>query len=309
MKTVALPKGPSPVKTSLVSPIFADGRVVSADDLHLAMSYPLDVFRVMMRAFFGCGIVCGLELERDKRLDTLGKEVRDKQAVASHKIRIMPGVALDCHGHPIQLCRAVDVDLSPDPCDCGETPKCLCIAIRRTTSEEQPRADDPCGCPTEPSRYACSRLQERVEIRVYDPDDPPRELCWHAPGDGLTPCSRDEKKGEEKGDDKWRLVDPDRATTCACLKNCAPHECCGDSWVYLGCVELDENEGAVPNGKRWRRYVKPIDCHCRQVTAKEEEPPQTDQTYAVVDERATSATDEKKTRSRGAKSHPSSSGS
>ena len=275
MTTRALPKGPSPIKTSLVSPIFADGRVVSAEDLHLAMSYPLDVFRVMMRAFFGCGIVCGLELDRDSRLDKLQEDDR-----VTHTIRILPGVALDCHGHPIQLCRPLSVDLSPDPCDCGEGPKRLCLAIKRTASEEQPRADDPCGCPTEPSRYACTRLQERVEIKLFDPDDPPSNLCWHAPGPGRTPGCCD----EQEGDDEPPLVDPDRDTTCTCLKTCGPCECCGDSWVYLGCVEIGEKE-VTPSGLRWRRYVKPIDCFCRQVPQKKrEEPPQPEPTYRADDE-------------------------
>ena len=105
MTSIQLPASPRPIKSALVSPIFADGRVVSAEDLHLAMTYPLDVFRVMMRAFFGCGIVCGLELVRDPRLDKLPKEHRRTDTV-----RVLPGVALDCHGHPIQLCGAVDVD-------------------------------------------------------------------------------------------------------------------------------------------------------------------------------------------------------
>jgi hypothetical protein len=273
MMTRALPKGPSPIKTSLVSPIFADGRVVSAEDLHLAMSYPLDVFRVMMRAFFGCGIVCGLDLEPDPRLEKLQKEDR-----VSHTVRILPGVALDCHGHPIQLCRPVSVDLSPDPCDCGEGPKRVCLAIKRSTSEEQPRADDPCGCPTEPSRFACSRLQDRVEIKIYHPDEPPRELCWHAPGKGRTPGCCDEQEDEER-----ELVDPDRAAVCQCLATCGCCECCGDSWVYLGCVEIGEKE-VTPSGLRWRRYVKPIDCLCRKVPKEKEEEPEDEQTYPKEDE-------------------------
>jgi hypothetical protein len=268
MITYRLPKAPPPLKTSLSSPIFADGRIVTAEDLHLAMSYPLDAMRIVMRAYFGCGIVCGLELATDPKVQKLPEKHQKSRVV-----RITPGVAIDCHGHPIELCGPVALDLSPDPCDCGEAPEKVCIAIRRLASDEQPRAADPCGCASKPADYACSRRRERVEIKVYLPEDPPDGLCWHKPEkDDPDDCGCNGKSGETE------LVDPSPDEVCKCLKTCGDCHCCGESWIYLGCVDLTRDV-AEPIGQRQRRYIKPIDCLCRKVREEkpkpESEPPAT----------------------------------
>ena len=32
------------------------------------------------------------------------------------------GVMVDCHGYPVELCREVVLDLTPDPCACETEP-------------------------------------------------------------------------------------------------------------------------------------------------------------------------------------------
>jgi hypothetical protein len=59
----------------------------------------------------------------------------------------------------------------------------------------------------------------------------------------------------EKGDASGRDA------LCACLEECAECECCGESWVLLGCVELNE-EGITRIDQSRRRFVRPTECQC-----------------------------------------------
>ena len=93
------------VATPTVAVRYQDGMVVTADDLDTAMRYPVSLLRTILRAHFGCGVVCGFELSKN--------EVGEG---ASRKICISPGAAVDCNGHPIELCKSVELDFSLDPC-------------------------------------------------------------------------------------------------------------------------------------------------------------------------------------------------
>jgi hypothetical protein len=120
---------------------------------------------------------------------------------------------------------------------------------------------------------SASRRRERVEIKVYLPEDPPDGLCWHKPEkDDPDDCGCNGKSGETE------LVDPSPDEVCKCLKTCGDCHCCGESWIYLGCVDLTRDV-AEPIGQRQRRYIKPIDCLCRKVREEkpkpESEPPAT----------------------------------
>src|SRR6059058_2405646 len=64
---------------------FSDGMLVTAEDLSAAMRYPLSVIQVLLKAYFGCGIVCGLGLT---------KPVEQPPADS-------PGAATDAAGKPV----------------------------------------------------------------------------------------------------------------------------------------------------------------------------------------------------------------
>ena len=82
--------------------------IVTADDLDAAMRYPTSLLHIVFRAFFGCGVVCGLGL-------------RPKQS-GGWVLCVDRGVAIDCQGHPIELCAPVELDLSPEACACEPPP-------------------------------------------------------------------------------------------------------------------------------------------------------------------------------------------
>ena len=233
--------------TSLQQVRFNDGMIVTAEDLQEATSYPLDVFRTLIRAFFGCGIVCGLKVVTTEA-DEDGK---------SWSVEVKPGVALDCHGHPIELCRTVKFKLN-EAYLCDPIPECVCIAIRRYTTEENPRPNPSCSEEKGGQAYDCTRVREQVMIKVFDSaelSEPSRNICMEDPG-SIGCASKGENQVQET--DLTKVLEKNY---CGCIKTCSEHECCGDAWVLLACIALgDSGVECVEN--RLRKYVKPIHCFC-----------------------------------------------
>ncbi len=243
--------------TSLQQVRFNDGMIVTAEDLQDAASYPLDVFKTLIRAFFGCGIVCGLKVKIS--------------AVAEQKeswcVEVKPGVALDCYGHPIELCKPIKFDFNEAyQCD-PNPPKCVCIAIRRYTTEEDPRPNPASSDEKGGQENDCTRVREHIMIKVFDPTDTcdkPKNICM-VDSEDIGCCPDDEKYpgyGDypaKQGYDTNSTQEHDKF--CECIKCCPDKECCGDAWVLLACIKLgDCGVECVEN--RLRKYVKPIHCCC-----------------------------------------------
>ncbi len=243
--------------TSLQQVSFNDGMIVTAEDLQDATSYPLGVFKTLIRAFFGCGIVCGLKVDHSP-VDEKGQ---------SWCIEVKPGVALDCYGHPIELCRTVKLNLDEAYLCDPNPPECVYIAIRRYTTEESPRPNPSCSEEKGGQEYDCTRIREQVMIKVFDPgetSDRSSNICMTDPynkglscvgakvsGSGDGPANQDEEPSQEQSLQEF----------CDCIKACSGHECCGDAWVLLACIELGD-KGVVCVENRLRKYVKPIQCLC-----------------------------------------------
>jgi len=221
------------VRTDVVSPVFADGMVVTANDLTSALHYPVELFQTLVQSFFGCGVVCGLEVE-------LFQNAKDDLKWC---VVVQPGTALDCEGYPLKICEPQKISLKPDLCN-GVLPTELCIALRRCVVKEGPREDADFCDPESKQDGAYSRAREYVEIKVYDPTDCDLpELCQAEP------------------------YQYNNKQICNCLKNC-PKPCCGESWVVLACVTIDEYTGIErPIDKR--KFVKPVHCHCLPPPATE----------------------------------------
>ena len=176
-------------RTNLVSTVFDNGMVVTAEDLDTAMRYPLAVFQTLVRAYFGCGIVCGLDVAKHPNDKGKGEDEQNKESSGDEEktmcVKVEPGVALDCHGYPLRLCDPVVFNLKRDPCACEPLPNCVCVAISRCSIGESPRLCGSCHGPTyedweggihgktvgywdrslgEAERYAC--------VSCHDPHDP-----------------------------------------------------------------------------------------------------------------------------------------
>src|SRR4051812_33565458 len=157
---------------------FSDGMLVTAEDLGAAMRYPLSVVQVLLRAFFGCGIVCGLDMKAaaapppapPEQRDAAGNVVapRPAECDADYGLIIGTGVALGCDGYPIELCGPLKLDLTPDPCRLDRGAKTMSVAIRRVTAAEA--AARPCGCGSagDSSGQQCTRMRDHALVQAFD---------------------------------------------------------------------------------------------------------------------------------------------
>lgn len=276
------------LKASTQSIRFKDGMLVTAEDLETATSYPLDVIQVLVRAYFGCGIVCGFELASDKRVGKRGESDNNcPPPNSTYVLEIGYGVALDCHGFPIELCGPFRIDLTPDPCAkagpiTGKDTRRVQIAIRR--SNEGGPSPHPCGCKGGCSggcsgdcdegcgEQQCSRLRDHVVVGSFDFEALPDNICRREPP---KPDKDDKCNGHDQVEAS-REQDP-KKDICGCLMECG-RDCCGESWVLLGTVTLDA-WGITDVDTSARRYVKPIECPCAPKPQpveppKDEKPPE-----------------------------------
>ena len=160
---------------------FKDGMIVTADDLRTAMHYPVALMQALNKAVYGCGVVCGFELKPDPEL--CGREGRcdtckDDSEVTypNFIVEVGRGTALDCYGLPIELCKPVRVDVSPETCGCDEKGGIVCLFIRRTSASEAPRGN--CCAQTDAPRRLLAPTRPRSDQSI-----PPRQrtrTCLHA---------------------------------------------------------------------------------------------------------------------------------
>ncbi|HYG47497.1 MAG TPA: hypothetical protein VD846_06085 [Allosphingosinicella sp.] len=253
---------------------FSDGMLVTAEDLTQAMRYPLSVIQVLLKAYFGCGIVCGLDLKHpdenqsaeteEDGAESTG-ETEQRECAANFILTVEKGVALGCDGYPVEICGPLKLDLTPDPCRRDPTKaQVMWIAARRVTAAEA--AARPCGCgPTggEPAQQ-CSRMRDHALVQAFG-DRPPTDICRAAPAA--------EDDAGEAGQKPVRGEAPTGpAALRDCLRKCGECACCGEPWVLLGSV-LVTRQGLRTIDRSGRRYVKPIACHCEAVTGDQAQPP------------------------------------
>jgi hypothetical protein len=238
---------------------FFDGMILTAEDLEAEREYHLARSRLVNRAVFGCGIACGLTVE---------KAETDERA--TRVVCVRPGIAFDCRGDPLELCRALKLDLDPEACKAPPTRVCILIRRRDSGDGRSERECDPCaGASTE----GPSRTREEIEVSVVDS----RTVDWgevcHTPSL--------ERRGYGYG--YGREQAPEALDPCTCLKECETCDDCGKNWVLLACVELEaEGDARAQDRDSWRiaaidltgrRYIKPIRCLCSPEPRPETERP------------------------------------
>lgn len=244
---------------------FSDGMLVTAEDLTAAMRYPLSVIQVLIKAYFGCGVVCGLGL-RDPTAET---KVERNSATGELKdpnfiLIVDKGVALGCDGYPIEICSPLKLDLTRDPCCPDKEEKELFIAARRVTAAEA--AARACGCGSTGGEPAlqCTRMRDHALVQAFD--RLPAEICQVA-----APSAKEGSGGAVPG-----LPTVEQPTgvagICACLKKCGECACYGESWVLLGTVMVTKQGGLRTIDESRRRYVKPLACVCDALETNQPRP-------------------------------------
>ena len=244
-RSTELPEQAKP--TSIESVKFRDGMIVTADDLDAAQRYPASLLHTVLRSYFGCGVVCGL-----------GLRVKKTIAKPNWVVCVDRGVAIDCQGYPIELCASVELDLSPDHCDCDAPPEQVCIALRRITSDEAPH--DACSCDIDGPHFDCRRIRDHVVVKAFSKaefDALPETVCRRTSAGKEGPKGQAKNGGTVSSPQSWSDALCDSFTAC-------PECTCGECWVLLGCVSLKEGEGITdkPPDTSNRRWVKPIEAVC-----------------------------------------------
>jgi hypothetical protein len=247
--------------TGTQSVIFHDGMVVTADDLETASHYSVSLLQTVLRSYLGCGVVCGFGLSAIAKL----------RGEPPWTVRVDRGLAVDCHGYPIELDCPIELDFNPDPCSPDDLPDKAYIALRRSTSKEN--ASNPCGCSQDPASQDCRRVRNRVQVKAFTED----QLCDLRGGicqDSTVLCNGDSgnnldgpdtQKPQNGGEDQQSDATTD---PCAILKEC--NGCSAQSdWILLGTVKFKTNaseekagrgvEEATTEGRRW---VKPVAAFC-----------------------------------------------
>jgi hypothetical protein len=145
---------------------FFNGMLLTDEHLRVEQTYHREALGRLHRYLWGPGIVCGFEVEW----------------VSALCIKVHPGLAIDCHGNAIELCKCVTVDLSeeckkhfPGGCTPGDAkPFTKHLVVRYMVSEEDPQpvltTGDECGGS---SRCEKSRVREGFCLELVDKCPPP----------------------------------------------------------------------------------------------------------------------------------------
>ena len=269
-----------PASTEAVA--FTDGMLVTAADLRAATQYPLSVMQVLVRSFFGCGIVCGLDVSNSN--EQAGRAANpDCPPENGFIVEIAPGVALGCDGFPVEICGKIKLDLSPDPCGCPIAgSQTRWIAIRRVTSAEP--SGGGCGCGSGSgcgcgagggsSGQQCTRVRDHVLIQAFD--TVPAGACMLPPVKPVT--AKDAATGAAVAEKN------PRESLCDCLQHCGDCDRCADPWVVIAVLEIkwdggkdNKKDGIVAGSINrtdlvktvgGRKWVKPIACLCAAESAQ-----------------------------------------
>lgn len=152
MTTTPKPLAIHKAMSTLVWPKFGPGMLLEHGDLELLPAYTRDLNRMMFRALFGCGVVCGLRVDA---VDHCGKV----------RITVECGLAIDCQGDPVYVPKTQVFDLDGE-CDTKvEGP--LWVVLCGTSKCCAPRTSM-CASDEDEAPPVCTRERDAFEIRVLD---------------------------------------------------------------------------------------------------------------------------------------------
>ncbi len=279
--------------TSLVRPKYSPGLLLQDDDLTTGIDYTRHLSRMMFRTLFGCGVMCGLVV--DKPVLKCGKLTID----------VGKGMALSCAGDPIEVPATQEITLDP----CGEqVPDTLWIAVKHIETCCVPRAAQ---CPPDEDEppTACTRDYDGFELRVFA-ERPPcscgcrllaeatPQLSAVVPGkqaagktrakgaranavaSAAQPAEAEETEPAPTADDPCLCNLRTAAATATTMAACyfpfydgqCLCDCCDCDWIILAVATLQSEQWSVDHSVR--RFVRPVLMRDPQV-AKERAPSST----------------------------------
>src|ERR1700741_2931007 len=151
-------------QADLTRPKFSPGLLLEDEDLTASVDYTRDLNRLLFRSLFGCGVICGLEVELKADCN---KDEKDGVARAM-KVLVKPGIGLDCMGNVVHVPTAVTIPFAPK---CGQYfPKELWVTACYAETYCRPR-DISCGCDGAPNleaQFTKTRIRAGFEINIWD---------------------------------------------------------------------------------------------------------------------------------------------
>jgi hypothetical protein len=215
---------------TLQRPRFSSGLLLDAEDLTASVDYTRNMMRLMFRSFFGCGVICGLDVKATRLC---------KGGLI--EVRVSPGVALDCRGNPIEIAKATTVLYEPGR-DCDPDPTSGRIWVTVCYDEKCCRPRDISCSSDEDAHVVQTRSHDGFEIKLYDR----RPACACSCEVGEPPKS---VRGSECCEDED--TDPEAAARretgyrnpCDCYQDHYDGKCscdCGCCCVLVGIIELEK---------------------------------------------------------------------
>jgi hypothetical protein len=156
------------------------GQLITAEDMAEEQHYFRERVRRHNRLIHGCGVVAGLEISIKHKL-----------------VKVSPGMALDCTGNEVTLCKAFEAHEPKD----GEV-----LFITISYHEEE---TDPVPATDAPGSLQASRFEESCEVKFEDEDpcsDHETKKRWPACGrsHGITLARIVRRHGKWKVDRDYR---------------------------------------------------------------------------------------------------------
>lgn len=233
---------------SLTRTRFFRGMLLTEEHLSAEQTYHREALKRVNRHLYGPGIVCGLEVDHTTGLC----------------ITVQPGLALDCHGNAIDVCKPITLDLS-DACRQAYPPGCppqdvkpikrhLVLRYVEIQADPEPVLTPSDDCtPADPNaKCQASKYREGfcLEIREHCPDTDPCEEKDLAGYSGVL-ATVSMLAGSSGTDVVERL----RRIRPKCVKSPPCQDCaCDDAAVGLATLELDCA----------KNMVSVVACQCRQ---------------------------------------------
>jgi len=148
---------------------FYHGMLLTDDHLRAEQEYHREALKRVNRHLWGWGVVCGLEL------------VGPKQGETGLCFKIEPGVALDCCGNLIEVCKCITVDLTKE-CEKRYGPDCMpaqttepivkyvVLSYKEIESDPEPvlTPEGDCSSAGEKSNCNASKVREGFCVELWD---------------------------------------------------------------------------------------------------------------------------------------------
>jgi hypothetical protein len=251
--------------SSLIRPHFTEGLLLQDDDLTAGVTYTRALSRMMFRTMLGCGVLCGLRVKPP----TL--------ECGKLKIDVEKGIAIDCLGDPVELSRAVTIDID----ECTETIEDeLWIGLRQKEKCCAPRTAA-CSPDEDEPASVCTRERDGFELCVFSKrppcacgcaalapastdvtvTPPPPAPVPPTPGLGSPAAASTEPAPETRPAPNTPCLCNQRTAKGACYhehyQGECPCDCCECEWIVLAKATRDA-EGEWDVDHSVRRFVRPV---------------------------------------------------